>query len=96
MSYKVQLINKDLGRSCLFGRVQGLSGKSYATSRCQPDGSHVAELTAEEYEKAVDDISRGWQRPLCRWIPRFVELREETTEKTKKTKRTKAVAAREE
>ena len=77
MSYKVQLINRDLGASCLFGRVQGLSGKTYATSRFQPCGYHVAEMTAEEYEKAADDISRGWRRPLCRWVPRFMEVVDE-------------------
>ena len=78
MKTKVLLLNRELGSHCVLGRVQGYSGKTYATSRYLiGHNAHVAELSLEDYNAAIEDISRNWHRPNCRWVPKFVQTPDE-------------------
>lgn len=74
-SHKVLLLNYDLSSNARFGTVCGASGKTYKQSQFNTKyNAHVAEFTMEEYDKAIPDISRSWHRPMCRWIPKFMEV----------------------
>lgn len=73
-THKVVLTNSSIGITVSTVAVCGHSGKRYGHSiysdkyRC-----HTIEMTPEEYETAADDLSRGWHKALCKWVPHFVQ-----------------------
>lgn len=71
---KVQFQNFDLGSICVLGHVTGRSGVNYVNSRYR-NGRHESDIiTVERYNQIIDDVSRRWHLPMCRWVPFFVEV----------------------
>lgn len=73
--FKVILTNSSMGVTVGSATVSGQSGKRYGYSfysdkyRC-----HAIEMTLEEYEAAVNDLSNAWHMARRKWVPHFVEV----------------------
>lgn len=80
-TFKVRFVNKEIGSVCPSSRLQGMSGKTYGTSHREAGALHVVEMSLEEYEKCIEDVSRAYHLPMRRWVPHFVRERVEPQEK---------------
>lgn len=75
--FKIVLTNAAHGITVGTVAVCGNSGKRYGHSQYSDKyRCHAIEMTLEEYEVACDDLSRGWHKALCKWVPHFVEVQE--------------------
>src|SRR5258708_3853638 len=71
---KVILTNKSIGVTQGTVSVCGHSRKPFGYSRYSDKyGCHILELSLEDYEKAIEDLSRNWHRSRGKWVPHFVE-----------------------
>jgi hypothetical protein len=81
MKFRILLVNYDLSFNTPTMSIQGISGKTYGHStwkklpaplnRDKAD-AHWIELTPEEYDRCILDVSRCWHMPLRHWVPRFI------------------------
>lgn len=71
---KVILANRSLGITAGTVSVSGHSRRHLGYSTYSDRwGCHVVELTLEDYEACIDDLSRNWHKSRGRWVPHFVE-----------------------
>lgn len=80
-TFKVRFVNKEIGSVCPSCKLQGMSGKTYGTSHRESGALHVVEMSLENYEKCIEDVSRAYHLPMRRWVPHFVREQVEPQEK---------------